>query len=273
MSRRLFCEFSPAAYRISLGAHRAARRLENAFRRDLAHTFSPEALPYRVYASNSLIRRTLGDVDPVLQENKAVNLALAAPRLSGVLIRPGEEFSFWHLVGPCTARRGYKTGLVLHGGRTGQDIGGGMCQMTNLIHWLVLHSPLTVTEHHHHDGYDLFPDYGRTVPFGTGTSILYNYIDYRFRNETADTYQLLVHTDEKYLCGELRASAPLPVRYHIWADDEHFVREADGVYRVSRIMRRETDAATGAALAETCLKTNHAKILYDEAFVRDRIRK
>ncbi len=33
-----------------------------------------------------------------------------------------------------------------------------MCQFTNLLHWMALHSPLTVTEHHRHSGLDLFPD-------------------------------------------------------------------------------------------------------------------
>ena len=272
MPRRLFCEICPAAYRISLAVHRMERHIQNALRRNLAKQISAETLPVRIYESASLIRRTLGNADPALQEGKAVNLAIAAPRLDGVLIRPGEEFSFWHLVGAVTARQGYKTGMIIQNGKAASDIGGGMCQMTNLLHWLVLHSPLTITEHHHHDGYDLFPDYGRTVPFGTGTSILYNYIDYRFRNDTADTFQLRIWTDEKYLHGELYADRAQPLRYHITAEDEHFVRESDGVYRISRVMRRVTDAATGNVLETQCIKNNHAKILYDEAFVTDRIR-
>ena len=55
---------------------------------------------------------------------------------------------------------------------------------------------------------DLFPDYGRQIPFGTGTSILYNYLDYRFQNNTDRTYQLTVWTDEEYLHGELLADRP-----------------------------------------------------------------
>ena len=272
MSRRLFCEISPLTYKISLAAHRARRHIQNAGRRNIARTRTDENLPVCVYKSASLIRRTLGGADPELQEGKAVNLALAAPRLDGMLIRPGEEFSFWIPVGAPTARRGFKTGLILHGSRPGADIGGGMCQMTNLIHWLVLHSPLTVTEHHHHDGYDLFPDCGRTVPFGTGTSIMYNYIDYRFRNDTADTFQLRLRTDEKYLIGELRADREQPLRYHIAAEDEHFSRETDGVYRNSRVMRRTVDTATGNTVREECIKENHARIMYDEAYIADRIR-
>lgn len=50
-------------------------------------------------------------------------------------------------------------------------------------------------EHHHHDKVDLFPDFNRQIPFGTGTSIYYNYLDYRFRNDTQALYQLLVWVD------------------------------------------------------------------------------
>ncbi len=272
MPRRLFCELSPAAYRLSLTARRLRRHMQNALQRNLAHPFSADPLPVRVYDAASLIRRTLGNADPALQEGKAVNLALAAPKLNGILIRPGEEFSFWYLVGAVTARRGYRTGLIIRRGRADADIGGGMCQMTNLIHWMILHSPLTITEHHHHDGFDLFPDYGRTVPFGTGTSILYNYIDYRFRNDTDTVFQVRLWTDDKYLRGELRAASKMPLRYHITAEDEHFRRETDGVYRISRVIRRTVDADTGQETAVECIKENHAKILYDESFAADKIR-
>ena len=59
-------------------------------------------------------------------------------------------------------------------------------------------------------GLDLFPDFGRQIPFGTGTSISYNYIDYRIKNETTNTYQLRLCTDDEYLCGELRDMEPQP---------------------------------------------------------------
>ena len=68
MSRRLFCETSPAAYRLSLTAHRLKRHFHNALRRDLARTVSADPLPVRVYDSASLIRRTLGGADPALVE-------------------------------------------------------------------------------------------------------------------------------------------------------------------------------------------------------------
>jgi vancomycin resistance protein VanW len=108
-----------------------------------------------------------------LQDNKAVNLSLAAPKINGIIIKPQEVFSFWKLVGECTEAKGYKEGLVIKSGKVDKGIGGGMCQFSNLIHWMILHSPMTIIEHHHHNQIDMFPDYGRQIPFGTGTSIMY----------------------------------------------------------------------------------------------------
>ena len=158
--------------------------------RDVKNVFSSQEfatskmdapLPVLIYRNKSLMRRVLGNVDPLLQENKVINLALSAPKVTNVLIRPGETFSFWKLAGRCSEKEGYKKGLVISSGKLSEGIGGGMCQFTNLVHFLVLHSPMDIVEHHHHDEMDLFPDFGRQIPFGTGTSIMYNYLDYRFK--------------------------------------------------------------------------------------------
>ena len=144
-------------------------------------------------------------------------------------------------------------------------IGGGLCQFTNLIHWMVLHTPLTVVEHHHHDGVDLFPDYNRQVPFGTGTSILYNYLDYRFKNETDVTFQLITYVTDTHLCGELRASKNFPFKYHIETENEHFVRIGDDVYRKGRVYRTLIDKATGNELSRELIRDNNAKVMYDSS--------
>lgn len=263
MGRRLFCEISPLTYALSTQKEILRRRLQDwRMKGSFACQKQAQPLPVCVYRHASLIRRRLGQVDMQLQENKAVNLALAAPMVNGVLIRPGETFSFWQLVGDLTAAAGYREGLVIAHGKPSRGVGGGMCQFTNLIHWMVLHAGLTITEHHHHDGVDLFPDYGRVIPFGAGTSILYNYLDYRFRNDTPDTYQLLISVDGEYLRGELRCSARPPRVYHIQCRGEAFVQEADGVYRNNEIWRVTLDARTGSRISEECLRKNHAKLAY-----------
>lgn len=264
MKRRLFCEISPFTYKISVFKCRLIRSVKNALTKGgFAKTISADPLPYLVYRHKSLIRRRLGNVDMRLQENKAVNLSLAAPKVSGVLIRPGEIFSFWELVGKLTAQKGYKEGLTISNGKPSSDIGGGMCQFTNLIHWMVLHTPMKIVEHHHHDYIDLFPDFNRQIPFGTGTSIMYNYLDYRFLNNTDRVYQLITYTTDEYLCGEIRASSMQPEKYHIFVKDEHFENVDGDVFRCGEIYRSRIDRESGNPMEKTLLKKNHAKVLYD----------
>lgn len=262
--RKLFCEISPLTYKISVRKCIAMRNIKDTFSSvDFAREKRDDLLPVVAYRHSSLIRRTLGNVDLQLQENKAVNLSIAAPKVNRVVIKPGETFSFWHLVGFPGEKQGYKTGLTIAHGVPSRDIGGGMCQFTNLIHWMILHSPLKIVEHHHHDGVDLFPDFNRKVPFGTGTSILYNYKDYRFENNTDQTFQLVTYTDSEYLHGELRCEKPLENSYHIKAENEYFSREEGIVYRNGEIWRNVVDKHTGNTIESSMIKLNHARVMYD----------
>ena len=142
--------------------------------------------PYlRAEHATPLLRRLRGE-DMALQRSKVTNLRLAAARLDGLTLRPGETLSFWRAVGKPTRRRGYVEGMILRNGRAASGVGGGLCQMTNLLYWMTLHTPLTVTERWRH-GYDVFPDSNRTQPFGSGATCFYNYMDLMVRNDTPDT--------------------------------------------------------------------------------------
>jgi len=264
MKRPLFCSLSPGAYRISRRKGIILRALSDIFSQEnFAHEISDDTLPYVIYRHSSLIRRRLGNTDMRLQDNKAVNLSLAASGMNGLLIRPGETFSFWKCVGVPDAARGFLPGLMIVGGKPSEGVGGGLCQLSNLLHWMVLHTPMRITEHHHHDGCDLFPDYGRQIPFGTGTSVAYNYIDYRFKNTTELTFRLTVFTNDTHLCGELRADGPLDVKYHITAEGERFAEYDGEVYREGRVWRETVDKRTGNTVARELLRENRAKVMYD----------
>lgn len=275
MSRRNFCELGPWAYRLSVWKGILIRKLKwIRMRPFFAKSRNSEPLPIKVYNHKSLIRRKLGNVDMELQNNKATNLTLAAPKINAILIKPGEVFSFWYLVGTCTKRKGFKVGLVIKSGGVSKDIGGGMCQFTNLLHWMILHSPLDIIEHHHHNDLDMFPDYGRQVPFGSGTSIMYNYLDYQVKNNTSQTFQILVYTNEDYLCGELRCEHELPSAYHVVEEDAFFSLEENCYYRNNKIYRKEIDKTTGNLLSKEMIMTSHAKVLYDASFIpEDKIKK
>lgn len=267
MPRKLFCELSPTAYKISVWKGIFLRRLSDMFKGEkyASKKVNGEFLNI-VKSHSSLILRRLEGVDMALQENKAVNLRLASEKISGIVIRPGETFSFWRTVGHPSKKDGYKEGLTVSSRKgLGQGVGGGLCQCANMIHWLVLHSPLTVSELHHHSD-ALFPDEKRRVPFGTGTSIFYNRLDYRFRNDTEQDFQLLLWTEDGYLCGELRSEKPVDKKYKIVEEDHHFKKEGNDYYRNSRIYRIITDKNDGGSTKELILE-NHSKVLYDHSLI------
>lgn len=142
-----------------------------------------------------------------------------------------------------------------------------MCQFTNLIHWMVLHSPLSVTEHHHHNQLDLFPDFDRVLPFGTGTSIAYNHVDYQFRSDTTNTFQMRAAVAQTHLRGQLRAERPEPFSYHVVERDSRFIRESEGLFRKNAIFRRVVDKRTGQTVSEDLLMRNHSRVLYGEEHI------
>ena len=255
----MFCDISPTCYKIALQKEICKRHIKNFFAQEsYADTQDTAPLPCIVAQySSHLIKRGKG-IDPVLQENKAVNIRLANERLNGILIRPGETFSFWHRVGKTTKRKGYRDGRILVRNHILPGIGGGLCNLANTIHRVVLVSPLTVTEFHKHSD-ALAPDEGPRVPFSSGTSVFYNNGDYRFKNEMDQTFQLLLWCDEDNLYAELRCERPLPCRYRIVEEGHHFQKEGGKYYRVSKVYKETLDAQTGQLLHRELVLDNIPK--------------
>lgn len=267
MGRKLFCELGPLAYKISVQKGICIKNFSDLFKGEkYARLKSDTELKYIVKSHSSLILRKLQGVDMALQKNKETNLRLAAEKINKTVVKPGETFSLWRTVGRPTAKRGYKEGLTISSRYgLGRGVGGGLCQMANIIHWLVLHSPLTVTELHHHSD-ALFPDEKRRVPFGTGTSIFYNRLDYRFYNGTDQNMQILVWIDDGFLCGELRSEKPIDLKYKLVEENHHFRKENNDYYRISNIYRIITDKTDGNQKKELIL-SNHSKVLYDHSLI------
>jgi vancomycin resistance protein VanW len=247
---------------VAVRAHRARRRLQwLTSHAAWATAYDGDALPVSVRRHSSPLRRELVGAGQALQDGKVVNLRLAAARLDGLLIRPGETFSFNRSVGNCTRRRGYVDGLRLASGVPVAGVGGGLCQLANLLHWLVLHSPLTVVERSEHS-VDPFPDRDRVVPWGVGCTIVYNYVDLVVRNDTTATYQLRFRVAEPDLRGELLVDRPTGATYEVVARDEEFVLLDGVVHRRNEIWRRARDVRTGE-VTEELVRRNSARVLYD----------
>lgn len=256
-------ELHPAIYEARVRELRLERALSDRRRRlPFARTLGTDRLPVVLIRHRSILRRQLAGVDARLQETKIVNLRLAAGSIDGLLIRPGEVFSFWDRVGPPTRERGFAEGLILAGGEVRTAIGGGLCQLSNLLYWMALHTPLEIVERHHH-GFDPFPDHGRVLPFGSGASVFYNYGDLRLADPTDRTFQLRAWVTDRHLHGSIAADRPWQYAYHVEERGQAFRRSPDGrLYRDNELWRRTVDRETGRIVDDHRFATNHAEVKY-----------
>lgn len=261
--RKLLSQRHPFLYFIAVWMRRSVRYYYWCFdNKKYAVKRSVEKLENRIKKHQSVLLKKLGESDKQLQINKVTNLKIASEKINGIIIRPGETFSFCKLVGLPTKRKGYLLGMELTFGEARAGIGGGICQISNLIHWLVMHSPLTVIERYHHS-FDPFPDDGRVLPFGSGATVFYNYRDYQFTNKTIHTFQINLWFTDKCLEGELRINNELDYAYHVFEKDHEFIKMEDKFFRKNEIWREKILKFEGGKVVETELLTkNFARVTY-----------
>lgn len=172
---------------------------------------------------------------------------LAVSSINGIVIAPGEHFSFCRLVGRPTRKRGHVEGMELSFGEARS--GSGICQLSNLIHWMAIHSTLVVVERSNHS-FDPFPDEGRVLPFGSGAAIFYNYVDLVLHNPTDRHFQLKLNVGKQQLEGELLCDRVREFRYHVYQVGHRFLREGGRVFRENEIWREVRSKGQGSEVLE-----------------------
>lgn len=179
--------------------------------------------------------------------------------------RSNEQFATYH--------KEKKLGVLVNG-KLVAGVGGGLCNLANTLHLLVMNSPMTVTElHHHSDALAPDPD-GVHVPYSAGTSVNYNFIDFRFRNDTYQPVQFRTWVEGDELFTELRSDKEFPTTYRLVEEDHHFHKEENGkYYRYSKIYRETLDRATGAVLKRELNWDNRSEVMFDYSLIpTDQIR-
>jgi vancomycin resistance protein VanW len=195
------------------------------------------------------------------QYNKIDNLKLAIKNLNHLIIEPGQILSFWKMVGRPSRLKGYKMGFTLNQGKIQPGIGGGLCQLSNLIYWMTLHTPLTILERYRHS-YDVFPDENRTLPFGSGATVSYNYIDLQIQNTTAQNFQLHLEVTDTYLEGEWLSDYAVENKYEIIEEGHRIQHEINGIYSRHNSLCRITRNTQNQILKKETITENHALMMY-----------
>ncbi len=148
-------------------------------------------------------------------EARTFNLKLAASKLSGYVLFPGETFDFNAVVGPRTEANGYKVATVIAQGELVDGIGGGTCQIAGTLHGAAFFAGLDIVERKPHTRPSFY------IKMGMDSTVVYPTITFRFKNP----FDFPVALHEKVEGGVVRAEILGPKRTR----DVTFVRKVNEV--------------------------------------------
>lgn len=129
------------------------------------------------------------------QENSLYNIEKAANELNGVILRPGEVFSFNKLIGPAEKEDGYKESTIIANGQFVNGYGGGVCQVSTTLYNAVLLANLSIVERYNHSIYGEATNY---VPQGRDAAVFYGYKDLKFANSSG--HSIVIFSESKSDC-------------------------------------------------------------------------
>lgn len=139
---------------------------------------------------------------------KKKNLMLAIKHIETVQIQPNEIFSFWHVVGCPSKKRGYVKSRSLVNGQIEASLGGGLCQLSGLIYYVSLLANLEIIERHSHS-LDIYTDDTRFAPLGSDATVAYGYKDLKIRNNLKSPIQYTFSITENQITISLRHTTTL----------------------------------------------------------------
>jgi vancomycin resistance protein YoaR len=168
-------------------------------------------------------------------EDRTYNLRLAASRLDGRVVMPGEIVDFNAVVGPRDEAHGFRVAKVIAQGELVDGIGGGTCQISGTLHAAAFFAGLEIVERYPHSRPSSY------IKLGLDATVAYPNINYRFKNPF--DFPIVLH--EKVAGGVVRAEIlgperKLTVSYFRRIDDvvpfEEAERETDKLPKGERVV-------------------------------------
>ncbi len=127
---------------------------------------------------------------PGSSEVRVHNIAIAASRFHGIVIAPGDTFSFNEYLGDVSEETGFENGLIIFGGRTIEGVGGGVCQVSTTAFQAAFYAGFPVQERYPHGYRVSYYEHGEGP--GMDATVFYPVVDLKFVNDTP--YHLLIET-------------------------------------------------------------------------------
>jgi len=126
-------------------------------------------------------------------ENRNTNLRLACQALNGLVLDPGETFSFNETLGKRTAEKGYKSAPAYSGDELVDSLGGGICQVSSTLYYCTLLADLETVSRVNHGFPVSYIDYGMDATVSWGTP------DFKFKNSSNFPIKLQAEVSDGYV--------------------------------------------------------------------------
>lgn len=236
-----------------------------------AKKISEDKLSYKVYEAESLIVNKDSGFDIQYQINKGYNLKLASDTINGLIIKPNQVFSFWQLVRYADKYQAYKDGLNLVNGEIVASYGGGLCQLSIILYWAFLHSPLTIIERHGHEVENFAPASPKAIA-GVDATISEGWKDLKVKNGTENNYQIIIDFQDGSICISILSDAEPLMNYEIFNKNLEYLKVNNEVFQETLVFRKEINNET-METKEVFLYKDKSKINYkfdDKRIINER---
>ena len=144
-------------------------------------------------------------------ENKCHNIRLTTNKINGIIIKEGQLFSFWKIVGNPSLKNGFKIGRSLKNGKLFPEVGGGICQSACILYHSALSCGLEIVERYNHS-MDIYTEEERFTPLGADSTVVYGNKDLRFRNPYPFDLILGIEIYENELICRIYSRNDIPLR-------------------------------------------------------------
>lgn len=171
-------------------------------------------------------------------------LSLSVKSLDHLIIHPGEVFSFGKTMGKAIKHLGY------HNHRLSAETRNGLGVIIDSLNVLILQSPLEIKDVHLPNG-------------GASPIVSYSDMDYRFKNNTHQCFQLHVFRAGDFVHAELRSEEEMPFSYRLTEEERGFRKEGKKYYQVSKIYREVVDKHTGETVDKILVLDNRSEVTFD----------
>jgi len=221
-----------------------------------------DTLKYKVFTTKEKMINPKSGYDIKYQINKVDNLKLVASTINKVVIKPNEIFSFWMLAKDAEKNGKYKKGLAMVNNKIVPVEGGGLCQISNLLFWIFLHTPLTVIERHPHSA-ETMPQPNSNKPEGVDATIAEGWLDLKVKNETQETFQLLIEFDDEFIYVTILSDMLQEVVYSAESRNLKYTKENQKIYRYNEIYKLGHSIMTQKLVSSELVLKNKYEIRYD----------